>query len=134
MSKKTKIYLIIIISLILIFIYTTFNKTIYSDKFYSPTNKNFISIKAKYATLFGPSSIKIYCRNNKVLGIFNQEIINTKIYNDGGAIDESNFYVKWDDDYNVTITISGDEQKDEIFEVKFSEDIFIRNIHYLTIS
>ena len=68
--------------------------------------------------------IKIYCRNNKVLGIFNQEIINTKIYNDGGAIDESNFYVKWDDDYNVTITISGDEQKDEIFEVKFSEDIF----------
>ena len=99
MSKKTKIYLIIIISLILIFIYTTFNKTIYSDKFYSPTN-------------------------NKVLGIFNQEIINTKIYNDGGAIDESNFYVKWDDDYNVTITISGDEQKDEIFEVKFSEDIF----------
>ena len=124
MSKKTKIYLIIIISLILIFIYTTFNKTIYSDKFYSPTNKNFISIKAKYATLFGPSSIKIYCRNNKVLGIFNQEIINTKIYNDGGATDESNFYVKWDDDYNVTITISGDEQKDEIFEVKFSEDIF----------
>ena len=113
-----------IISLILIFIYTTFNKTIYSDKFYSPTNKNFISIKAEYATLFGPSSIKIYCRNNKVLGIFNQEIINTKIYNDGGAIDESNFYVKWDDDYNVTITISGDEQKDEIFEVKFSEDIF----------
>lgn len=64
------------------------------------------------AFTFGPHNVKITLKDANGKKV---DHIDATIFNDGGTLTEHNTIVSWDD-YKITITLRGCEQKDEVYE------------------
>lgn len=72
---------------------------------------------------FGPESGKVVLKESK-LKICSADFI---LANDGVPMSEENWKVNWKDDC-VEITITGDEQEDEIFEMYYNGDVKYKEV------
>ncbi|GGE59111.1 hypothetical protein [Priestia taiwanensis] len=110
---------VLILSPIILFVgwfsYDMYFKEVTLVKSHSPNNMNTIKVVQKgSAFLFGPSSVRIKC------GWW--EHLDKVISNDGKTLDSSNVSVSWENDYEATITLYGEEQEPEIIEFKTSNE------------
>ncbi|MDP4146424.1 MAG: hypothetical protein Q8936_18400 [Bacillota bacterium] len=79
-----------------------------------------ITIKYSGPFTIGPEGIHIYYK--KKGDFFEHKVIKTLLYNRGASLDESNYKIEWNDD-TAKITLHGEKQKDEIFDVDFSKGV-----------
>ena len=77
----------------------------------SPNHVNTIEVVEKgEAFFFGPSSVRIK---------YGWKHTDSNIGNDGAILNSSNVSVAWEDDYNATVTLYGDEQEPETLKISF---------------
>lgn len=74
-------------------------------------------------TLFGDESDKLFMKKSHIV-ICSADFI---LANDGVPMSEENWKVNWKDDC-VEITITGDEQEDEIFEMYYNGDVKYKEV------
>lgn len=67
--------------------------------------------------LFGPSKVKILLKDETGETL---DAVTTRIYNDGSSLHNGNLTVIWTEE-GVQITLHGDEQVDEIYELHIQE-------------
>lgn len=99
------------------FKYTTEFKVRTISQYTNPNNNYTIMFQSVGEPfLFEPEEVKITLFDNKKKKI---TTIHGYISNDGGRARENNIQIKWFNDY-VEITLSGDEQKDEIYKIDYN--------------
>ena len=129
--KKFEKLLIISVILLLTILFLKIGMFIYNIEFkpavittvYNENNNYKVVFKSigEPGWPFGPEKVKVilYDDNDKKINSYN-----TKIFNDGGKSDKSNIIVIWLDD-RARIFLSGEEQKDEIIEIKYDSNSMI---------
>lgn len=97
----------------------------YSKKFVSSNKSNSIKIETINLSflMFGPSAVRIQCRKNNFIGFMNGVNIDTTIANDGKNINDSNVEVEWINEDIAIVTLSGEEQENEVIKIKFKDNI-----------
>lgn len=116
-NKGCLFIILITIGLIISFIMTVLivdriPQTVASDKYDTYT----VELQAKGSTfLFSPQDARVILKNNS------NRICKADftIHNDGKNINEDNWNVKWNSN-KVTITIKGEEQKDEVWNLYYN--------------
>lgn len=88
-----------------------------------------IRIIGKGSFLFSSEEVEIFAYRNNMLGIFNVFKTKTTVANDGKQLNEDNFFVKWNDEIAI-LTIFGEEQEDEVFNVNYDNKVIEHRIEY----
>lgn len=91
-----------------------------------------IKIIGKGSFLFSSEEVEIFAYRNNVLGFFDFFKYNTSIANDGKHLNGDNFFVKWKDDIAI-LTLFGEEQEDEVFNIDYSNKTIKHRIEYYKI-
>ena len=129
--KKIEKLLIISVILLLTLLFLKIGMFIYNIEFkpavittiYNENNNYKVVFKSigEPAWPFGPEKVKVilYDEYDKKINSYN-----TKIFNDGGKSDQGDIIVIWLDD-RARIILSGEEQKDEIIEIKYDSNNMI---------
>lgn len=129
--KKIEKLLIISVVLLLTILFLKIGMFIYNIEFkpvvittvYNENNNYKVIFKSigEPGWPFGPEKVKVilYNESNKKINSYN-----TKIFNDGKKSDKGNIIVIWFDD-RARIVLSGEEQKNEIIEIKYDSNSMI---------
>ena len=91
-----------------------------------------IRVIGKGAILFSSEDVEIYAYKNNIFGFLNIFKYKTSIANDGKQLNEDNFFVKWKDDIAI-LTLFGEEQEDEVFNIDYSNKTIKHRIEYYKI-
>mgnify|MGYP003291450743 CR=1 FL=1 len=130
MKKKLLIFVIplcIFLVVGVVFTILFFTNNIYTNvkTFLSPNKEYKIVIKSNGTRWsFGEENIKIYAYKNSLKGFFEKNIYETPISNDGKILNDTNFKIDWESNI-AYLTLSGEEQIDEVLEIKFNDIIII---------
>ena len=130
MKKKKLIFIIPLCMMLFIgvvFVILLFTNNIYTEvkTFLSPSKEYKIVIKSNGARWsFGEENLKIYAYENSLKGFFDKKLYETTISNDGKILNDNNFIINWEKNI-AYLTLHGEEQIDEVLEIKFSDIIVI---------